>query len=139
MRFLVASLGLAFLVGCGAKQPKSGWEYHPPANQSAASLDYRFNDGEGTVFIGSCEGEPSFIMAGGAWKLGAPQFTLSVDGSVWTLPTSQGEHGHYLPVELQASRHAIANARQRIVFQVGGWRREMRPGGPLRSFVKDCS
>lgn len=138
MRFLIASLALAFLVGCGRNNPKSGWDYRPAAGAYVAALDYRFNDGEGTVFIGSCEGEPSFMLAGGAWELGARQFTLTVDGGSWTMPTSQGEHGHYLPVEPHAATKAIADAKRHIVFQVGNWRRELHPSEPLKSFVKDC-
>ena len=52
--------------------------------------------------------------------------------------TSQGEHGHYLPVELDDPVHAISKAKQRIVFQVGAWRREIRPGPPLTNFAADC-
>jgi hypothetical protein len=134
-----ASLALVFALGCSAKQPKSGWEYRPAHGAYAARLFYNFSDGEETTFIGSCAGVPSFMLAGGAWQLRAAQFTLTVDDRSWTLPTRQGEHGHYLPVDLQAPQQAIAKAKQRIVFQVGTWRREIRPGPPLTSFVTDCS
>jgi hypothetical protein len=139
MRTLFTSLALAFVLGCSAKQPNSGWEYRPAHGASTAWLHYRFGDGEGTTLIGSCEGELSFMMAGGAWQSGVRQFTLTVDDRIWTLPTSQGEHGHYLPVDLHIPQQAIANAKRRIVFQVGNWRREIRPGAPLTSFVADCS
>src|SRR4051812_32743792 len=138
MRCLPTFLALALLVGCSAKQPRSGWEYRPAHGAYAAWLYYRFGDGEGTTLIGSCEGEPSFMISGGAWQDGAPQFTLVVDDRSWALPTSQGEHGHYLPVDLYIPGRALAQARQRIVFQVGRWRREIRPGAALKSFVADC-
>jgi hypothetical protein len=136
MRTILASLALAFLLGCSAKQPQSGWQYDRAHGAYEAWLYFRFGDGEGTTLIGSCEGEPAFMISGGAWE--ASEFTLTVDDKSWTLPTSQGEHGHYLPVDLHTAQQAIANARRRIVFQVGNWRREIRPGGPLTSFVTDC-
>ena len=137
MRTLFASLAVALVVGCGAKQPQSGWEYRPAHGAYAASLLYRFGDGEGTTLIGTCEGEPQFMIAGGAWD--GPRFTLTADDRSWTLPTRQGEHGHYLPVELYIPDQAIAHAKHRIVFQAGNWRREIRPAPPLVSFVADCS
>jgi hypothetical protein len=137
MRPLFASLALAFILGCSAKPPQSGWEYRRAHGAYAAWLFYRFGDGEGTALIGSCEGEPKFMIAGGAWE--ASQFTLTVDDRSWTLPTRQGEHGHYLPVELDTARQAIANARRRVVFQAGNWWREIQPGPALASFVTDCS
>jgi hypothetical protein len=137
MRTMFASMALALLLGCSAKQSESGWEYRPAHGAYAASLYYRFGDGEGTTLIGSCEGEPSFMIAGGRWQ--APEFILTVDDRSWKLPTSQGEHGHYLPVEPHIPNQAIASAKQRIVFQAGNWRREIRPGASLTSFVRDCS
>src|SRR4051812_46597082 len=137
MRILFVSLALTLVVGCRAKQPQSGWEYRPGHGAYAGSLYYRFGDGEGTTLIGSCEGEPSFMLTGGAWH--SPQFTLTVDDRSWTMPARQGEHGRYLPVERHVPEQAIASARRRIVFQAGNWRREMRPGAPLTRFVADCS
>jgi hypothetical protein len=137
MRTPFASLALAFILGCSAKQPQSGWEYRRAHGAYAAGLYYRFGDGEGTTLIGTCVGEPSFMMSGGEWQ--ASEFTLTVDDKSWTLPTRQGEHGHYLPVDLYAPQQAIAKARRRIVFGAGNWRREIRPGPPLASFVTDCS
>jgi hypothetical protein len=102
-------------------------------------LFYKFGDMEGTTLVGSCDGEPSFMMVNGAWPSDASQFTLTVDDRSWTLPTMQGEHGRYLPVELVDSQQAVAKAKRRIVFQVGNWRREIRPASPLTSFVTDCS
>lgn len=137
MRTLFASLMLALVLGCSARQPQSGWEYRPAHGDYAAWLFYRFGDGEGTTLIGSCEGEPQFMIAGGAWE--TPQFKLTVDERTWTLPTRQGEHGHYLPVAPQAAIEAIAEAKRRIIFQAGNWQREIRPAAPLKSFVAECS
>lgn len=137
MRSLFAFLAPAFVLACSGKEPQPGWEYRPAHGANAAWLYYRFNDGEGTTLVGSCEGEPAFMMTGGAWE--AAQFTLTVDDRSWTLPTTQGEHGHYLPVDLHAPQQAIANAKRRIVFDAGKWRREIRPGVPLKTFVTDCS
>ena len=136
MRALFLSLALAFVIGCGAKQPPSGWEYDPAHGTHAAWLVYRFGDGQQTTLIGSCNGEPSFMIAGGDWE--AQQFTLTVDGKSWVMPTRQGEHGHYLPVDQSIPNQAISSAKQRIVFQAGDWRREIQPAQPLRDFVTDC-
>jgi hypothetical protein len=136
MRTLFAYFALALVCGCSAKQAQSGWEYQPAHGAYTARLYYRFGDGEGTTLIGACEGEPQFMIAGGAWL--APQFRLTVDGKSWTLPTRQGEHGHYLPVELSVPDQAIADAKHRIVFQAGNWRREIHPAPALASFVADC-
>lgn len=137
MRTLLPSLALAFVLGCTARQPQSGWEYRAAHGAYAAQLYYCFRDGEGTTLIGSCEGEPSFLMARGSWN--GPKFTVTVDNKSWTLPTRQGEHGRYLPVDVLTANEAIAGAKQRIVFQVGSWRREIRPGAPLTSFAANCS
>lgn len=139
MRTAFASLALVFVLGCSAKQAKSGWEYRPAHGAYQAELYYRFGDGQETTLIGSCEGEPSFMMAGGAWQSSASQFTLTVDGKSWTLPTSQGEHGHYLQVDSYEPQQAIAHAKRSIIFQVGSWQREIRPDTPLTSFVAGCS
>ena len=136
MRTLLASFVLALALGCSASQSQSGWEYRPAHGAYAASLLYRFGDGEGTTLIGVCEGEPQFMIAGGAWE--TPQFKLTVDDRAWTLPTRKGEHGHYLPVEIHVANEAIADAKRRIIFQAGNWQREIRPAAPLKSFVADC-
>jgi len=137
MRISFPCLALTLLSACGATPPKSGWEYRPAHGAYAAWLFYRFADGEGTTLIGSCEGEPAFMISGGAWD--GSQFSLTVGDKSWILPARQGEHGHYLPVDLYAPRQAIANAKRRIVFQVGSWRREIIPGPALTRFVSDCS
>lgn len=123
-----------FIAGCQAKQPSSGWRYHH--GPYAVPLAYSFGDRDHTDFVGVCKPKLAFMIIGGGWD--ADQFRLTVDGKSWTLPTSQGEHGHYLSVELDAPAQAISIARQRIVFQVGTWRREIRPGLHLTSFVVDC-
>jgi hypothetical protein len=79
------------------------------------------------------------MMVNGEWQSGAPRFILTVDRSSWNLPTRQGEHGHYLPVDLYTPQQAIAHAKRRIVFEVGNWRREIPPSPPLVNFVTDCS
>ena len=137
MRTIPATLALAFLLGCSAKQPKSGWEYRRSNGVYAASVYYRFGDPEGTTLIGSCKGEPQFMLAGGAWD--APRFTVTADDRSWTFPARQGEHGHYLPVELYIANQAMAHAKRRIAFQAGNWHREIRPSPPLTSFIADCS
>lgn len=136
---VIAWMVVGSLLGCAENPPDPHWNYHPPRGQGQASLDYDFADSEGTVFIGVCEGRPSFILAGGNWELGAEQFTLTVDGHSWTLPTIQSVHGHRLPVDRQIQQQAIFNAKQLIGFRVGKWHREIRPAAPLRSFVTDCS
>lgn len=137
MRTIFSALLLALLAGCRGSDPKSGWEYRTAHGAYSASLFYRFADGEGTTLIGSCNGEPSFMVDGGAWD--GPEFSLTVDGKSWRFPTRQGEHGHYLEVEGQEANDAIAKATREISFQVGGWRRGMRPAGPLMKFVAGCS
>jgi hypothetical protein len=77
------------------------------------------------------------MIAGGAW--GGPDFTLTADGKSWRFHTSQGEHGHYLPVDGYEANKALANATRSISFQVGKWRRDMQPAEALRSFVAHCS
>lgn len=140
MRTTVALISILFVLGCSAKQPKSGWEYRPPHGAYLPWLFYKFGDGEGTVFIGSCDPEPGFMLTGGAWD--GPQFKLTVDGRSWILPTSQGEHGHYLTVDKftdsDAPMRAVSNAKHSIAFQVGEWRREIRPAAALTRFVQDC-
>ncbi len=136
MRMLFAALLLALLVGCGERQPK-GWEYRPAHGAYAASLSYSFDDGEGTRFARSCNGEPQFMLTGGVWE--GPEFTLTSGDKSWRFQTSQGEHGHYLVVEGREPNQAIAHATTEISFQVGKWRREIRPAEPLAKFVGDCT
>jgi hypothetical protein len=137
MRKLLSWLAVLTVLGCSAKQPQPGWEYQPAQGAHAARLFYRFDDGQETTLIGSCEGEPQFMIAGGGWE--APQFTLTVDDRSWRFPTREGEHGHYLPVDLYVASQAIAQAKRRIVFQAGNWRRALQPAPPLTSFVASCS
>jgi len=136
MRTILSALLLALLTGCGGRDPKSGWEYRPAHGAYAASLFYRYADGEGTTLIGSCSGEPSFMIEGGAWD--GPEFSLTAGGKSWLFPTRQNEHGHYLDVEGQEANQSIAKATTDIIFQVGSWRREIPPAEPLRRFVGDC-
>jgi len=139
VRITVVFLAAILLVACGEKQQsKAGWNYRPPRGAYEALLSYDFADAGQTRFTGMCNGDPTFSMAGGDWQFLAPQFTLTVDDQSWTLPTMQGEHGHYLVVDRYAQAQAIAHAKQRIVFQVGNWRREVQPGAPLSQFVRDC-
>lgn len=135
MRFVIACVALGLLVGCGPKQPRSGWRYD--RGPFAVPLGYLFGDPEDTHFVGVCKPKLAFMIIGGAWE--GEQFTLTIDGKSWALPTAQGEHGHYLPVEADPPRRAIAEAKRRIVFQVGSWRREIRPGPPLTTFLADCA
>lgn len=137
MRTAFALLLLAMLGGCGRNLPKSGWEYRPNHGDYGAWLYYRFDDGQGTTLIGTCDGEPSFMIAGGAWN--GPEFTLTEGGKSWRFPTSQGEHGHFLEVDGQEANQAIATATEGFSFQVGNWRRQIPPADPLRKFVADCS
>jgi len=137
MRTWFACSAVALVLGCSAKQPQSGWEYRPANGAYAASLFYDFNDGERTTLIGSCEGEPQFMIARGAWD--GPEFTLTADGKSWRIHTSQGEHGHYLDVDRYEANQAIAKATRSISFQVGNWRRDLHPAEPLRRFVAGCS
>jgi hypothetical protein len=134
MRFVIGCLALLLIAGCSAKQPRSGWRYD--RGPYAVPLSYSFADSERTIFVGVCKPKLSFMMIGGDWE--GDEFTLAVDDKSWTLPTSQGEHGHYLPVEVGAPVEAIASAKRRIVFQVGNWRRALGAGVPLTTFVADC-
>lgn len=128
----------AFLTACGGHQPESGWEYRPDNGASSAKVVYNFGDGEGTELVGDCDGEPTFFLRGGAWQTGTSQFTVSVDGKSWVLPTFEGEHGHALFVERLEAQPAIANARHLIEFRVGAWRREIIPATPLEQFAREC-
>jgi hypothetical protein len=136
MRCRLTCLILALLCGCSAKQP-TGWEYRPAHGAYAAWLYYHFGDGEGTTLIGSCDGEPNFMISGGSWE--GPEFTVTADGKSWRFPTRQGEHGHYLVVDRSAPNQAIAAAMRSIAFRVGSWHRELAPAEPLRRFVAACS
>jgi hypothetical protein len=64
---------------------------------------------------------------------------LPADGKSWRFHSSQGEHGHSLVVSGHDANEAIANATTSIAFQVGNWRREIRPAAPLSRFASDCS
>jgi hypothetical protein len=137
MRALSAALLLTLLAGCREDQAKSGWEYRAAHGAYTASLSYRFDDGEGTTLIGSCDGEPQFMLTRGAWD--GPDFRMTADGKSWRFHSSQGEHGHSLVVSGHDANEAIANATTSIAFQVGNWRREIRPAAPLSRFASDCS
>lgn len=137
MRSGCAVLLIALLLGCRARQPESGWDYRPASGAFEPVISYRFADADGTTFIGSCDGEPSFIVAQGDWD--GPEFTLTADGRSWRFHTAQGEDGHYLSVDGYEANHAIATARAFVRFQVGNWRRDIRPSEPFRKFVEDCA
>lgn len=134
MRFAIACLPFLLIAGCNPKQPRSGWRYN--RGPYAVPLSYSFADPEHTDFVGVCKPKLSFMIIGGEWH--GDQFTLTVDDKSWALPTSQGEHGHYLPVEVGAPVEAIASAKRRIVLQVGNWRRAIAAGTPLTTFIADC-
>ena len=134
MRLIIASFAILLVAGCQPKQPSSGWRYD--RGPFAVPLRYLFEDREHTDFVGVCKPKLSFMIIGGEWD--GDEFRLTVDDKSWGLPTSQGEHGHYLPVEVGAPVEAIASAKQRIVFEVGNWRRAIAPGAPLTAFVADC-
>jgi hypothetical protein len=139
VRIAVVLFAAILVVACSEKQKsKPGWDYRPAHGAYEALLSYDFADAGQTRFTGVCEGEPTFSIAGGDWQFLAPQFTLTVDDHSWTLPTMQSEHGHYLPVDRYAEEQAIAHAKQRIIFQVGNWRREIQPSTALNQFVRDC-
>ena len=138
------TLVLLFLaVGCRPADPAAGdtagWEYSLAHGAIASRLTYEWDDGERTALVGSCRGEPSYFLFGGNYKLGATQFTLTVDDQSWTLPASQGVEGRGLFVYRYAPTMAIGKAKRRIAFQVGNWRREVRPGPILANFVRDCT
>lgn len=127
MRLLIASMVLVLVAACGAKQPTAEWRYH--RGTYAVPLVYDFGDSENTSFAGVCIPKRSFIIFGGGWE--GDRFTLTVDSESWTLPTWQGVEAHGLPVELNAPVQAIAGAKRRIVFQLGNWRRELKPFGRI--------
>jgi len=135
VRPVITIVALMFFAGCTAKQPSSGWQYD--RGPYAIPLRYSFDDPEHTDFVGICIPKRSFSIVGGAWN--GDQFTLTVDDNSWTLPTWQGEEGHSLPVELDTQVKAIASAKRHIVFQVGNWRREIKPEPVLAMFAVDCS
>lgn len=85
-----------------------------------------------------CEGAPTYILKGGDYQSNAPQFTLTVDDKSWTLPITYHAHGRMLVVDRYEQQLAIAKATRRIVFRIGSWRSEIKPGPELASFVKDC-
>ena len=134
MRVVITCLILLAVAACRAKEPGSGWEYR--RGPYTLPLRYTFDGPEHADFVGICMPKRSFSIIGGAWE--GREFTLTVDEKSWTLPTEQGVESHSLPVELDGPVQAIGNAKQRIVFQVGNWRREIRPAPPLSSFVADC-
>lgn len=143
MRAALLFLVLTFAASCGdigRVQPKDArWEYQAARGAVATQLSYKFEDGEGTRLIGRCPGEPVFSLYGGGYETTLPpKFLLTVDDRSWTLPAWEGHHGRGLLVQRYEPNLAIGRAKHRIVFQVGDWRREVRPGPTLTDFMNGC-
>jgi hypothetical protein len=139
MRTALATAVLIAAAACRpAEQEQQRWQYRQPAPGYVARVDYVFGDSASTRFVGRCDGEPVFMLAGGDYPLGSTKFTLIVDGQSWELPAFQGEHGRLLIVEAAGPQSAITKAKRLIAFRVGNWQRQFRPGPLLQRFAEDC-
>jgi hypothetical protein len=139
-RFLAAAM--IFTTSCdlsGSEQERAGWRYHKRSGGYASMLSYSFGDADRTRLAGMCNSEPTFVLVGGDYPEGTSKFTLIVDGMSWTLPASRGEHGRGLFVDQAEPNAAISRASRLISFEVGRWRRSLRPTPLLREFVRDCT
>jgi hypothetical protein len=132
-----SSLLLLLLLACSAKQSMVGWNYRPAHGAHEALLSYNFGDSENTKFIGECDGGQTYFLTGGDYPLGTSEFTLTVDNRSWTLPSFHRVENRCLFAG-DGREQAISHAQRRIVFQVGEWRRELKPGPLLRKFAADC-
>ena len=141
MRVALAFIAMVAAAACtgdghNAKE-RAGWEYRPERGVYGARVIYKFLDGEETNLVGTCRGEPAFFLLGGYYKP-ASYFKLTVDNQSWTLPLYPGTDGGGLSVSDHNQNLAISKAKRVIAFQVGDWRREVRPGSALLKFAADC-
>ena len=116
-----------------SKPALSGWTYRP---NEGVPLSYVSPDGT-IKFAGWCERGPAYLLKGGDYKH-AHEFDLTVDDKSWTLPVTRHAHGRYLRVGPNDASAAIGNAKERIVFRVGDWRREIRPAPEIAQFASSC-
>ena len=142
MRVLIILLTASLLVSCRshaaaharASEPaSSGWSYRPG---EGVPLSYVSPDGA-IKLAGWCEGGPAYLLKGGDYKH-ARDFVLTVDGKSWTLPVTRHAHGRYLRVGPNDASATIARAKELIAFQVGNWRREIKPSPQIAEFAKTC-
>ena len=143
MRVLIILLTASFLVSCrshaaahaakASEPPPSGWTYRPG---DGVPLSYVSPDGA-IKFAGWCEGGPAYLLKGGDYKH-AREFTLTVDDKSWTLPLTRHAHGRYLRVGPNDASVAISGAKERIVFQVENWKREIRPAPEIAEVAASC-
>lgn len=145
MRTAVICFAIPICAGCSGSEAThrstatpTGWRYVSGQGAFEGRLSY-VDPAREAKFAGICDGEPSYFLKDGNYSRSATSFTLVVDDRSWKLPISQTEHGRLLPVERQEQQAAISNARQRIIFQVGSWRYELKPGAELAAFARNCS
>ena len=143
MRVLIILLTASLLVSCrshaaahaakASKLAPSSWIYRPG---DGVPLSYVSPDGA-IKFAGWCEGGPAYLLKGGDYNH-AREFVLTVDGKTWTLPVTRHAHGRYLRVGPNDASAAIGRAKELIVFQVGEWRREIKPTPEIAEFASTC-
>lgn len=137
MQFSWMLVLLPLLVSCDSSEPAAGWEYRP-SEGGYPKLIYRWEDADQTVLIGTCRTEPSYMLRGGKYRSNATQFTVTADDQSWILHITKHAHGRYLLIEQPDHVRAIGQAKRRVVFEVGNWRRELRPATPLATFDHAC-
>jgi hypothetical protein len=115
------------------KPATSRWTYRP---KDDVPLSYVSSDGA-IRLAGWCEGGAAYLLKGGDYKH-AGEFVLTVDDKSWTLPVTRHAHGHYLRFGPNDASAAIATAKERIAFQVGNWRREIKPAPEIAEFASNC-
>jgi hypothetical protein len=135
---IIALLGLASCHQREADQETQGWQLMPSSGAYEGNLTFNFADGQKTAFVARCNGSPWFMLYGGDYSNEPDYFTLNVDGHSWTLHVSRSEHGRGLFVDTAGPANAVAAATRRIEFQVGNWKRDIRPGPELAKFVQAC-
>lgn len=147
-RASTAALILMIVSGChqDSQKTKAGWQFG--SGGRGPRVSYNFGDyrkvtlpvpqAEETVFAGTCDRTPIFLVTGGDYPLGTARFTLIVDDHSWSLRAFQGEHGRALFMDAPDVVAALRNAKNRVAFQVGSWRRELKPSRLIRRFVDEC-
>jgi hypothetical protein len=148
-RTVVAISLLSIISACHREVPvnKPGWRFGMSGR--GPHVSYNFGDyrkatlpapqAEETVFAGTCDLTPIFLVIGGDYHLRATQFTLSVDGTSWNLKIFNGvDAPRALYMDDPVVVAALREAKERITFDVDGWHRELEPSPLIRKFVDEC-
>jgi len=115
---------------------KIGWS--SKSDLYRISLFYYFGDRSGTRFAATCDAFPIFAILDGNYVNETGTFRLIIDDHSWDLQSWAGEHGRGLLIDEPQFADAFANARKRVIFRVGNWRRSFKPTPQLASFIAKC-